>query len=192
MLQEIFHSARVIALTMSVCGFAYTSLTLTSALLVAPQKRLGSLVYNQQDIPIGSLLIAQNFTRSEYLWPRPSAVDYNAAAAGGSNLSPTNVKIRERSEEILRRFKLTSETKMPADLVTTSGSGLDPHITLEAALLQAERIAKARQVETTAIQTKLHTFAQQQKQKRLDMNDLINVLEFNLLLDNELKWVEPK
>ncbi len=93
---------------------------------------------------IGARLVAQPFTRPEYLWPRPSAVDYNASGAGGSNLSPTNHKIRERADAILANYNLRDGATLPADLVTASGSGLDPHISLAAALIQADRIAMSR------------------------------------------------
>lgn len=187
MLRDAFLSARLVALTIFVCVIAYTGLTLTFAMFIAPEQRLGSLVYDQLGQPKGSLLIAQAFTRPEYLWPRPSAVDYNATAAGGSNLTPTNLKIRARAEDILRRYTLPTGSALPADLVTTSGSGLDPHITLQAALSQAERIATARQIETTTIQAKMQTFVNQQTQLQLHSDGLINVLEFNLLLDAELR-----
>ncbi len=91
-------------------------------------------------------LLAQGFARPEYFWPRPSAVDYNASAAGGSNLSPTNPALRARAEEILARTAGGGKP-LPADLVTASGSGLDPHITLEAASYQVQRVAAARGVD---------------------------------------------
>jgi potassium-transporting ATPase KdpC subunit len=188
MLRHASYSARLIALTIALCVIAYTGLILTSAAILSPKKRLGSLVYGQDGQPIGSLLIAQAFTQPEYLWPRPSAVDYNASAAGGSNLTPTNLKIRLRAEQILGRYALPTGSTLPADLVTTSGSGLDPHITLQAALLQADRIAAARRVNTAAIHEKMQTFSSRKASRLLYTDGLINVLEFNLLLDAELKW----
>ncbi len=141
MLNEFIRSFRLMGLSIAVCVVAYTTLILATASVVAPEKRLGSLVYGSDGQVIGSRLVAQPFTRPEYLWPRPSAVDYNAFGAGGSNLSPTNPKIRERADAILANYKLKDGATLPADLVTASGSGLDPHISLAAALIQADRIA---------------------------------------------------
>ena len=148
---EFIRSFRLTGLTIAVCVIAYTALILASASMVAPEKRLGSLIYGADGKVIGSRLVAQAFTRPEYLWPRPSAVDYNASGAGGSNLSPTNPKIRERAEAILANYTLKDGVTLPADLVTASGSGLDPHISLAAALIQADRIAMSRQVDVSTI-----------------------------------------
>ncbi len=148
---EFIRSIRLTGLTITVCVIAYTALILASASMVAPEKRLGSLIHGTDGMVIGSRLVAQAFTRPEYLWPRPSAVDYNASGAGGSNLSPTNPKIHERAKAILAKYSLKDGATLPADLVTASGSGLDPHISLAAALIQADRIAMSRQVDASTI-----------------------------------------
>ena len=192
MFVDFMRSLRLTGLTIVVCVVAYTALILASASLVAPEKRLGSLIYGADGKVIGSRLVAQAFSRPEYLWPRPSAVDYNASGAGGSNLSPTNPKIRERAESILVKYAVADGATLPADLVTASGSGLDPHITQEAALIQVNRIAMSRQVDVSIIRELL------QKQAGLSLADtgrsegLVNVLEFNLLLDSQLKSAESR
>ncbi|MCA9194983.1 MAG: potassium-transporting ATPase subunit C [Planctomycetales bacterium] len=190
MLNEFIRSFRLMGLSIAVCVVAYTALILATASVVAPEKRLGSLLYGSDGQVIGSRLVAQPFTRPEYLWPRPSAVDYNASGAGGSNLSPTNPKIRERADAILANYKLKDGATLPADLATASGSGLDPHISLAAALIQADRIAMSRQVEVSTIQELLQRQAASRSVPTTDSEGLVNVLEFNLLLDSQLKSVE--
>ncbi len=190
MFVEFTRSLRLTGLTIAVCVVVYSTLILASASMIAPEKRLGSLLYGAHGNVIGSRLVAQGFTRPEYLWPRPSAVDYNASGAGGSNLSPTNPKIRERAEAILAIYKLKDGAVLPADLVTASGSGLDPHISLAAALIQADRIAMSRQVDVSTIRELLQKRAASEQTPSVAPDGLINVLEFNLLLDSKLKSVE--
>lgn len=93
---------------------------------------------------VGSRQVAQAFTQDKYFHSRPSAVDYNGAGAAGSNLSPTSPGITERAQEIIKKYGANAENPIPADMVTASGSGLDPHITLAAAKFQMPRVAKAR------------------------------------------------
>ncbi len=190
MLNEFIRSFRLIGLTIGVCVVAYTALVLATASVVAPEKRLGSLLYGSDGQVIGSRLVAQAFTRPEYLWPRPSAVDYNASGAGGSNLSPTNPTIRERADAMLANYNLQDGATLPADLVTASGSGLDPHISLAAALSQADRIAMSRQVDVSTIRELLRKQAESVSVSSAASEGLINVLEFNLLMDSQLKSVE--
>lgn len=189
---EFTRSLRLTGLTIVVCVVAYTALVLASASFVAPEKRLGSLIYGAEGKVIGSRLVAQAFSRPEYLWPRPSAVDYNAAGAGGSNLSPTNPKIRERAEAILGNYAVADGATLPADLVTASGSGLDPHITQEAALIQANRIAMSRQVDVSIIRELLQKQAGSRPADSVGPEGLVNVLEFNLLLDSQLKSAKSR
>jgi K+-transporting ATPase ATPase C chain len=202
---ELVRSFRLTALTIFGCVVVYTALVLATAAILAPEKRLGSLIYGPEGKVIGSRLVAQAFSSPKYLWPRPSAVDYNAAGAGGSNLSPANPKIRERAEAILATYALEDRTTLPADLVTASGSGLDPHVTFEAALVQADRIATSRQIDVATVRELLQK-SRMGLLSRPDSNvgstlqpdglgspsygwgdrGLINVLEFNLLLDSQL------
>jgi len=126
-------SIRIGLVTMVICCLLYPLVVLGIGQTLTPNSANGSLVSNGLGEIVGSKLIAQKFDRPEYFWPRPSAVDYNAAAAGGSNLSPANPELRERAKTLVARFKATAEDPIPADLVTASGSGLDPNITLTAA-----------------------------------------------------------
>ncbi len=183
MLNDISKSLRLTGMTIAVCVVAYTALILISASVIAPDKRMGSLIYGADGNVIGSRLVAQAFTRPEYLWPRPSAVDYDASGAGGSNLSPTNLKIRERAVGIIAKHRLQQGATLPADLVTASGSGLDPHISLAAAMIQADRIALSRQVDVSTIRELMSKQAASETTHFAAPEGLINVLEFNILLD---------
>lgn len=187
MIIEFTRSLRLTGLTIVVCVVAYSALLLATASVVAPENRLGSLIYGEDGKVIGSRFVAQAFSRPEYLWPRPSAVDYNAAGAGGSNLSPTNPTIRERAEAILANYSLTDGATLPTDLVTASGSGLDPHITMKAAQIQADRIAMSRHVDVSIILDLLQKHAGSRSATSCSSEGLVNVLEFNLLLDAQSK-----
>ena len=144
-MQHLRTSFRIVFYTMLFCCILYTLIILTVGQTIVPGTAEGWLLRDAQGNIIGSATIAQSFTQPEYLWPRPSAADYNAAGAAGSNLSPANKKLADRAKEILEKYP-EQKIPFPADLVTASGSGLDPHITISAALYQAERIATARGV----------------------------------------------
>lgn len=148
---QLITSVRIVIFTIAVCCVLYTLLIFAIGQTIVPHTAEGSLITDARGKIIGSELIAQKFTRPEYFWPRPSAVDYNAAATGGSNLSPTNPELTERARDIIDAMGSTADNPIPAELVTASGSGLDPHITLKAARYQAERVAKARGVPVETI-----------------------------------------
>lgn len=184
MFTEFIRALRLTGLTISVCVISYTVLVLSAATVIAPEKRLASLVFGSDGKVVGSRLVAQKFSRPEYLWPRPSAVDYNAAGAGGSNMSPTHPEIRERARVILSNYALKNGATIPADLVTASGSGLDPHISLAAALIQVDRIAMSRQVDISILQDLLHRQAASELTNTAAPKGFVNVFEFNLMLDS--------
>lgn len=122
-------------------GLVYPLAITGIAQVAFPQKANGSLIIENGQV-IGSSLIAQKFDNPKYIYPRPSAVDYNAAGSGASNLGPSNKKLAEQVKE--RIAKLGQKTHLPPDAVLTSASGLDPHISIENAKLQAKRVAKVR------------------------------------------------
>jgi len=174
-------------------GLAYPLLVTGVAQAAFPHQANGSLAVSGGKV-VGSELIGQNFAKAQYLHPRPSAAGsdgYDASASSGSNLGPLNADLAKRvkdSAEALRA-EAAGET-IPADAVTTSGSGLDPHISPEFALLQAERIAKARGVETRLIKglivvrTEGRTFGVLGQPR-------VNVLETNLALDARYPVGQP-
>ncbi len=128
-----------------VTGLIYPmTVTLVSGLLF-PDQAHGSLIIDNENRIIGSTLIGQNFTAPQYFHSRPSASGYDATASGGSNLGPTNAVLLESIANRTSELKKAGVTgSIPSDLVTASGSGLDPHISLESALIQVPAVAKAR------------------------------------------------
>lgn len=150
-MSDIFASLRIVIATMAICVAGYTALILGFAQVATPAAANGSLVTASDGKVIGSEMIAQAFTRPGYFWPRPSAVDYNGAGAGGSNKSPTNPELTERAEKTIAAYGATASNPLPADLAAASGAGLDPDISLAGALYQVPRIARARGVPETAV-----------------------------------------
>jgi K+-transporting ATPase ATPase C chain len=151
-------------------------------------KANGSLIVDQDGTVRGSKLLAQGFTADKYFHPRPSAAGngYDAAGSSGSNLGPTSQKlndaIKDRVDAYRKENGLNADESVPADAVTASGSGLDPHICLRNAALQTPRVAKARAMS----EEKLRELIQQ----NIDGRDLgvfgdpgVNVLRLNLALD---------
>lgn len=173
---------RLTAATMFVCSVLYTLVIYSVGQTVVPFTANGSLLYNDQGGVVGSKAIAQAFTRPEYFWPRPSAVDYNAAATGGSNLSPNSAALRDRATETLHTLDAAPDKQVPADLVTASGSGMDPDITLNAAEFQAERVARARGLALDAVMELVDELAYRPGGP-LTKEPLVNVLQLNLALD---------
>ncbi|WP_114963201.1 potassium-transporting ATPase subunit C [Tritonibacter mobilis] len=185
-MSDFISGLRVAAATMAICVAGYTALILGFAQVATPATANGSLVSNAEGEVVGSRLIAQAFTSPEYFWPRPSAVDYDAAGAGGSNLSPANPELTERAEALISAHGgATEERPIPADLVTASGAGLDPHISLEGALFQAERVATARGGEVGAVASIIRNVAYAPGAFFTE-GHIVNVLELNLALDSGL------
>ena len=148
----------------------------------------GSLISKNGKV-VGSKLIGQQFEDPKYLWGRPSAtspVPYNAAASGGSNLGPTNPDLIKGIQDRVKALKDADSSNInpvPTELVTSSGSGLDPHISVTSAEYQVSRIAKARGIQAE----KIKALIESQTQKRtlgLLGEPTVNVLEFNLALDD--------
>lgn len=132
---------------------------------------------------VGSALIGQNFTRDEYFWGRPSAAGngYDARASGGSNLGPTSQALADRVRAEAERYGVAAKD-IPVDLLTTSGSGLDPHISPAAAQFQAQRVADARQAPVDLVRRLIETHTELPVAGILG-EARVNVLELNLALD---------
>jgi K+-transporting ATPase ATPase C chain len=150
-------------------------------------KANGSLITANGQV-IGSELIGQSFTKPEYFHPRPSAAGndgYDATASGGSNLGPTNKKLIDRVQASVDKFRKENpgySGAIPADLLTTSGSGLDPHISPASAEAQGERVAQARGTSVDQIRT-LITARTEGRDLGLLGEPRVNVLLLNLDLD---------
>lgn len=179
---QAWTSIRVVLVTMTMCCLLYPLAILGLGQTFLSYSADGSLLRNDQDEIVGSKLLAQGFSRPGYFWPRPSAVDYNAAAAGGSNLSPANPALRDRAKALVIRFGAAAHDPVPADLVTASASGLDPNITLAAARYQARRVASARELSVETIMALLDADAHRPG-GALTPRPLVNVLSVNMALD---------
>jgi K+-transporting ATPase ATPase C chain len=150
----------------------------------------GSLITGNGQV-VGSQLIGQNFTRAEYFQPRPSAAGndgYDATASGGSNLGPTNKKLIDRVQGSIDKFHKENpgyQGAIPADLLTASGSGLDPHISPASAEAQVDRIAKARAASVDQIRSLIASHTEGRDLGFLG-EPRVNVLLLNLDLDRTL------
>ncbi|HKY63181.1 MAG TPA: potassium-transporting ATPase subunit C [bacterium] len=181
-MKSLIASLRLTLVTLLVVVAGYTALILAFAKLAAPDTAQGSLLLGAEGKVVGSRLIAQKFTQPRYFWPRPSAVDYNATAAGGSNKSPTSKDLTERAAKTVAEYGASPERPLPAELAAASGGGLDPHITEGGALYQAERVAAARRLPVSEVQALVHrqAFA---PSGFFAPPKIVNVLELNLALD---------
>lgn len=133
---------------------------------------------------VGYEKVGQKFTDDKYFQGRPSAVDYNAAGSGGSNKGPSNPDylqiVKDRIDSFLVHNPGIKKVEIPADLVTASGSGLDPHISPAAAYVQVKRIASIRGL----AEDKVRTLVDQQVEKNVFGPSVVNVLKINIALDN--------
>jgi len=178
----------LVAMTV-ITGVAYPLAVTTIAQLVFPSQANGSFIVVDGKT-IGSKLIGQPFDDPKYFWPRPSATTpfaYNAGASGGSNLSPTNpdlVKAVQGRVDALRAADPGNTAPVPVDLVTASGSGLDPHISPAAALYQVSRVARARKLDPEAVRAQVERHIEPRWLGILG-EPRVNVLALNLALDGK-------
>ena len=133
------------------------------------------------------VLVGQKFSADNYFWSRPSAVDYNAAGSGGSNKGPSNpdylAQVQARIDTFIVHNPSVKKSDIPSELVTASGSGLDPNISVEAAEVQVDRIAKERNISTEALQQLIINQTEKPLAGMFGPGKL-NVLKLNLALDN--------
>ncbi len=193
MIKELRPTITLVLLMTVLTGLVYP-LTITGiAQLLFPYQANGSLIERDGKI-IGSELIGQNFTRPEYFHPRPSAVNYDASHSGGSNLAPSSkalveaikqrtAKLRAELDAIEENKTEVAKPKVPVELVTESGSGLDPHISFYAAEFQLKRIAKARELEPGDISKLIVSPNTEDRTFGLLGEQRVNVLKLNLALD---------
>jgi len=174
------------AFALVLCG-AYPAVVWGIGQAVFPEKASGSII-RARGTPIGSRLLAQGFTGLRYFHPRPSAAGagYDAAASGGSNLGPLSRKlqdaVKQRVDEYRAINRLASTVPVPADAVTASASGLDPHISLENALLQAPPVARERGINEAVVVELVHKHLEGREFGVLG-DPRVNVLLLNLALD---------
>src|SRR6266566_7233546 len=196
MLREIRPAILILVVLTLITGLAYPLAMTAIASVIFPKQAEGSLIERDGKV-IGSALIGQEFTSDKYFHGRPSATTapdpkdatrtvpapYNAANSGGSNLGPTSKALNDRVKEDVDKLKAENPSAaVPADLVTTSASGLDPDISPDAALFQVPRIAKARNMPEEPIR-QIVVSSTQTRLVGLFGEPRVNVLALNLALD---------
>lgn len=186
MKQHLNVAVRFTIVTTIVFGLLYPLGVTGLSQLLFPRQANGSLIEKNGQI-IGSRLIAQGFSSDKYFHPRPSAAGngYDPTSSGGSNLGPTNQQLVDRVKQDVAKLRQENPgTPIPADLVTTSGSGLDPEISPASAEFQIPRVAKARGISGDELRVVLarHTAA---RQLGVLGEPRVNVLELNLDLDEK-------
>jgi potassium-transporting ATPase KdpC subunit len=188
MLKEIKEGFFFTLVTMVLFGVLYPVLVWGMGRIVSPRNAEGSFIRKADGTILGSELLGQAFTRGEYFHGRPSAVDYDAASTGGSNYAASNPDhlkaVRDRAEAIAQEDDVRFD-RIPSDLVTTSGGGLDPHISPEAALIQVERVARERGVAPERVRQLVEAHVEGPTFGLLGKSR-VNVLELNLALDSEI------
>ena len=164
-------------------GLIYPLAVTGVAQVIFPEKANGQLIRQHDGTLVGSRLIGQPFSSPGYFRSRPSAVTYDANASGGSNLGPTNQKLIDRINADVQRLQAENPGQpVPIDLVTTSGSGLDPHISPAATEFQVRRVASERGMSEAEVR-KIVAAHTEDRQFGMLGEPRVNVLELNLELD---------
>ena len=184
----------LLAMLTALTGVLYPLLVTGLARVSLPRAASGSLIVRNGK-PVASRLIGQNFTGVQYFWGRPSATalyPYNATASGGSNLGPLNPALADAVKQrvaALRALDPGNEAPVPVDLVTASGSGLDPEVSLAAIQYQLPRVARARKMDAEKLQSLVARYSKNRLAGFLG-EPRVNVVEVNLALD-ELQGTTP-
>lgn len=172
------------------CGLIYPLIVTGIAQAVMKDNADGSLIYNDKNEVIGSNLIGQNFTDPRYFHGRVSSIEYKAEASGSNNYAPSNPDLEKRVEKSIEEWKKQNPsvpvTEVPIDLVTNSGSGLDPDISPKAASVQVERISKLTKIPKETLE---QLIKDQTEGAALGLfgENRVNVLKLNLELQKLLK-----
>ncbi len=191
MWQEILPGLRIKIFMTILFGVVYPLVVTGIAQVLFPHQANGSLVTQGGQV-IGSELIGQNFTKPEYFQPRPSAAGndgYDGTASGGTNFGPTNQKLVDRVKASVERFRKDNPDytgAIPADLLTTSASGLDPHLSPASAFAQSARVAKARGVSQASVDQLVALLTENPDLGFLG-EPRVNVLRLNLELDKQFR-----
>ncbi|MER3464419.1 MAG: potassium-transporting ATPase subunit C [Chitinophagaceae bacterium] len=184
MKQNIFPAIKLTVLLLIVFSVIYPAIIWVAA-QAAPNNGKGELAILNGKV-VGYANEGQNFTDAKYFWSRPSAVGYNAAGSGGSNKSPNNADylqiVQDRLDTFLVHHPTVKKEQVPVEMITASGSGLDPHISPQAALVQVDRVAKARNISVNILKQLIE---KQTEKPLLGMfgPSRVNVLQLNIELD---------
>ncbi|MEQ1306480.1 potassium-transporting ATPase subunit KdpC [Acinetobacter bereziniae] len=169
---------------LGLCGFVYSSAATGLGQLIFPEQANGSLLIKNNAV-LGSRLVAQPFQQAQYFQARPSAAHYDPMNMAGSNMARTNPELHhivaERLDKIAQQEHV-EKSKIPADLVTASGSGIDPEISVQSAMIQVKRVAKARHLTEENVVQFVEEYTTQATFGILGQ-PRVNVLELNLALD---------
>jgi len=187
-MKDLFKDIKLNFITMIMFGLLFPLIICCIGQLF-PVQANGFPIY-KNGILAGFENVGQNFYSDKYFWGRPSAVNYDASASAGSNKGPTNKEylneVENRIKNFLKRNSGVKRADIPSELVTASGSGLDPHISLQAAYIQVKRVAKARNLNKTIINSLLKKYTEYPLFGVLGPQK-INVLKLNLALDKMSK-----
>jgi K+-transporting ATPase ATPase C chain len=187
-IKQIRTAARLLAIFIILTGIIYPGIVTGIAQLLFPWQANGSMIEMNNKM-YGSKLIGQGFTQAKYFWSRPSATTpfaYNAESSAGSNLSVSNPQLIAQVQariKVLKQSDPKNKNLIPVDLVTASGSGLDPDISPAAAFYQVSRIARARHISEQSVQSLIYLFMNKCSSPLLS-EKRVNVLQLNLALDN--------
>jgi K+-transporting ATPase ATPase C chain len=176
-MKTILQSLRIYLVLTLLTGIIYPLAMTGVAQLLFPKQANGSRIIENGKV-VGSDLIAQKFESPRYFWPRPSSADYATVPSGASNKGPTSADLKKSIDE--RRAKFGNDA--PVDLLTASGSGLDPHISPEAARLQIARVAAARNISIQKITTLVYQTIEEPQLGFLG-ESRVNVVRLNRALD---------
>lgn len=185
--RELFRAMRLMLILWVITAIVYPVIILFMGQIAFPVQANGSLIQDDNGKIVGSALIGQPFTSDEYFWSRPSAIAYSTKDAsltgisGASNLAPSNPELGDRIEREIQHLKI-AEIKPTADLVYASASGLDPHISLEGAINQLPRVAKARGLDNNQVEILISKYTEG-RFLSIFSEPGVNVLKLNLALD---------
>ncbi|RZJ51472.1 MAG: K(+)-transporting ATPase subunit C [Chryseobacterium sp.] len=180
-MKNIFSILKLTAVTLVLFAVIYP-LSIYGVAQLAPNQGKGETISVNGKV-VGYQKIGQKFDKSNYFWGRPSAVDYNAAGSAGSNKGPSNAEylslVQKRIDTFLVVHPYLKKSEIPADIVTASGSGLDPNISPQSALIQVKRVAKERKLD----EAKVKSLVESKINTAVVGPETVNVLELNIALD---------